>query len=63
MNHLADQQQYPEALDWAISLGDSPDNPTTRVFGEWRRFDPAAALEWLDAAKIPDDRKARLREG
>ncbi len=61
--HLAEQEQYPEALDWAVSLPGPTDNSTNAVFQKWRKFDQTAALEWLDAANIPDDRKAKLREG
>ncbi len=63
VSYLAEQEQYPEALDWAVSLADPTDNPTNRVFQKWRKFDQTAALEWLDAADIPDDRKGKLREG
>ena len=62
VDRLAEQEQYPEALAWAASLGDA-NNPTDSVFRKWRRFDPEAALAWLDAAKLPDDRKTQLRAG
>jgi hypothetical protein len=63
VDRLVGQQQYPDALDWAVSLTDPTGNPTEQIFRQWREKDPDAALEWLDSAALPQDRKARLREG
>ena len=60
---LTTQQQYGEALDWAMTLNKPQDSRPGMIYREWKESHPQEAQAWLESAKLPADRKALLEKG
>ncbi|MEO5915270.1 MAG: hypothetical protein ABIS50_13630 [Luteolibacter sp.] len=61
MEKLSYKGHYEEALDWAITLDDSKQDPVQNVLKDWEREDQAAPREWLESSNLPADRKGKIR--
>lgn len=59
---LAELGQYPEAIEWARSAGNSGASRISHVFYQWGRADPTGAGHWLENSDLPDEQKAQLQK-
>ncbi|QJE98696.1 hypothetical protein [Luteolibacter luteus] len=58
---LRSDQNYPEAVDWIMSMSKSEEYLENAVL-EWGRYDREAAGAWLEAADLPTERAEQLRK-
>lgn len=56
VDQLAQQHQYEEAVEWAMS-SEKTKGSLFNVFYQWNRTNPAEAGAWLESADIPADKK------
>jgi len=59
VNQLAEQHQFREAVDWAMSSERTKGN-LFNVFYQWNRTNPAEARAWLESADIPANQKENM---
>jgi hypothetical protein len=60
--HLSEQEEFGEALDWATRVTD-PNygiSPATQVFQNWLRKDREAAIDWFERTEVSDDLRKNL---
>jgi ferric-dicitrate binding protein FerR (iron transport regulator) len=63
VSRLSTQQQYGEALDWAMTLSAPKNNRPGQIYQEWKESNPQEAQAWLKSANLPADRKALIEKG
>jgi len=61
VNQLADQGNFHEAAEWAIDREGSQQSNLHSLAWKWGRSNPNEAMEWLEAADLPEPVKANLR--
>ena len=61
VNQLAEQHQYEEAVEWAMSSEQTKSN-LFNVFYQWNRTNPAEAKAWLESVDIASDKKEEYRK-
>ena len=61
-NQLMWKEHFPEALEWASSLGKSKDWLQRSFYNQWKRSNPVEAGQWLESSNLPEERKQQLRQ-
>ena len=61
VNQLAQQMQFQEATEWAMS-SEKTKTRVANIIYQWNRTNPDEAKAWLDAADLPDRQKQSLRD-
>ena len=58
----AHRGNFPEALRWALSIGDEQElaGRIDEVAERWAKQDPEALRQWLESAKLPDPLRSRI---
>lgn len=60
INQLKYDKQYPEAIEWAMSSESSKKRCLESLLRSWRDDEPAAALQWLESAALPEEERRQL---
>jgi hypothetical protein len=61
INQLRNEEHFPDAADWAMSLKSDRSDALRNTLGDWAHKAPDEAAAWLDNADLPADEKADLQ--
>ena len=60
IQQLQSNEQHPEAMEWVMSRESSKKRNLENCLRNWREEEPAAALQWLEAADLPEEERRQL---
>lgn len=61
INKLQNDQNYPDAAEWAMSLS-SPDSYLHNIVANWSQTDPQGAAHWVETVDLPEERIEPLKK-
>lgn len=61
INQLQGEQQYADAVEWAMSLNRSREGYLRSLYRNWSRTNPDEALQWLESSNLPETEINQLK--
>jgi len=63
VTRLSVNQQYGEALEWAMSLSEPQNSRPESIYRSWSENDPQEAQNWLESANLSTEQKLLIEKG